>query len=115
MADANANGGNGGEGGGANANGGAMEPGGIAGIAGAGGAGGAGGTATAYAESFNSDIEVISVQEMTATVNGAPITVFGGTGGAGGNGTAGGDGGFAVDASGESEDRRVGKECGRTG
>src|SRR3546814_4470762 len=89
LADANANGGNAGDGGGANANGGANLPGGTAGTAGAGGAGGAGGTATAYAESFNSDIEVISVQEMTATVNGAPIPVFGGIGGAGGNGANG--------------------------
>ena len=44
-------------------------------------------TATAYAESFSSDIEVISVQEMTATVNAAPIVVFGGIGGAGMAGT----------------------------
>mgnify|MGYP000167650071 CR=1 FL=1 len=67
----------------ANAHVGAIEPGDGGGIA---GAGGAGGTAIPYAESFNSDIEVISVQEMTVTVNGTPILVFGGTGGAGGIG-----------------------------
>lgn len=53
---------------------------------------GAGATATSYAESFNSDIEVISVQEMTATVNAAPIVIFGGIGGAGSNGANGGAG-----------------------
>lgn len=57
---------------------------------------GAVGNATAYAQSFNSGIEVISVQEMTATVNGAPIVVFGGIGGAGGKGANGGDVDFAV-------------------
>jgi len=40
-------------------------------------------TAAAYAQSFNGGIEVISVQQMTATVSGAPIAVFGGIGGAG--------------------------------
>lgn len=56
----------------ANANSRAVELGGVAGVA-----GGAGGKAATYAESFNSVTEVISVQEMTATVNGAPIVVFG--------------------------------------
>src|SRR3546814_7137332 len=72
---------------------------------------GTGGTATAYAESFNSDIEVISVQELSQTVNGAAITVFGGIGGAGGEGAGGGDGDFGVGASvalagGGGEDRK---------
>ena len=80
----------------AHADSGAVELGGVAGVA---GAGGAGGRTTAYAQSFNSGIEVISVQEMTATVNGAPIVVFGGIGDRGGNGANGGDVGFAAAAS----------------
>jgi len=51
-------------------------------VAGVAGAGDAGGQPTANAESFNSAVEVISLQQMTATVNGAPIAVFGGVGGA---------------------------------
>ena len=80
----------------ANADSGAVE---LAGVAGVAGGAGVGGEATAYAESFNSDIEVISVQEMTATINGAPIVVFAGIGGAGGNGANRGNGDFAVAAS----------------
>ena len=62
TASATANGADGAAGGSADADGGIA----TAGTAGAGGAGGAGGTATAYGESFNSSIEVISVQELTA-------------------------------------------------
>ena len=56
--------------------------------------GAAGGTATAYAESFNEDVEVISYQYMTATVTGAPIRILGGDGGRGGDGAVGGDGSY---------------------
>lgn len=70
---------------------------------GLGGYAGRGGTAKAYSESFNRDVEVISYQEMKATVWGAPIHVYGSVayggnadGGYGGDADADGHGGIAV-------------------
>ena len=72
-----------------------------------GGYAGRGGTAKAYSESFNHDVEVISYQEMKATVWGAPIHVYGSVayggnadGGYGGDANANGGRGGNADATG---------------
>lgn len=69
---------------------------------GLGGYAGRGGTAKAYSESFNRDVEVISYQEMKATVWGAPIHVYGSVA-YGGNADDGGDA-YAVGVGGYAED-----------